>query len=139
MAKNDFPPLLRLSYVLQQLSDEVLQKEVGIGLSQARLMSVLSASSSKSQREVASLLGQTESNVSRQLKGMQKDGLVSIRRSKKDSRQKEVVITVKGQKKYFKAEGLLKKEQARLLGMLSASELGVFENAAHILSVRHSR
>lgn len=137
MAKNNFPPLLHLTYILQQVSDEVLQKETAIGLSQARLMSVL-GSSPKSQREIASLLGQTESNVSRQLRGMQKEGLVGIRRNKKDSRQREVVITAKGQKKYQAAEKVLKKEQTGLLKMLSSSELNAFENAAQFLTAQHN-
>jgi len=138
MAKNNFPPLLHLTYILQQVSDEVLQEEVNVGLSQARLMSVL-GSSPKSQRQIASLLGQTESNVSRLLKTMQKEGLVSIRRNKKDSRQREVVITQRGQKKYQAAEKILKKEQTSLLKMLTSSEINVFENAAQVLTAQINR
>lgn len=138
MAKNIFPPLLHLTYILQQVSDEVLQKEIGTGLSQTRLMSVLSTTSPKSQREIASKLGQTESNVSRQLKGMQKDGLVSVRRNKKDSRQREVLLSAKGQKKYAEAEKILKKEQTSLLKMLNKSEVSVFENTAQLLTAQHN-
>ncbi len=136
MAKNNFPPLLHLTYILQQISDEALQKEVNIGLSQTRLMSVMSTSKSVSQREIAVRLGQTESNVSRQLKAMHTSGLVSIKKNKKDSRQREVVLTSKGDKVYSSAEKLLKKEQTKLLHMLSGSELNVFENAAQLLTAQ---
>lgn len=136
MAKNNFPPLLHLTYILQQISDEALQKEVNIGLSQTRLMSVMSTSKPVSQREIAVRLGQTESNVSRQLKAMHASGLVSIKKNKKDSRQREVVLTSKGDKVYSSAEKLLKKEQTKLLHMLSGSELNVFENAAQLLTAQ---
>lgn len=136
MAKNNFPPLLHLTYILQQISDETLQKEVNIGLSQTRLMSVMSSTKPVSQREVAVRLGQTESNVSRQLKAMHQDGLVGIKKNKKDSRRKEVTLTLKGAKVYASAEKILKKEQSKLLHMLSGSELNVFENAAQLLTAQ---
>lgn len=139
MSKNNFPPLLHLTYILQQISDEVLQKEAKVGLSQARLMSVMSTSKPVSQREIAVALGQTESNVSRQLKAMHSDGLVSIKRNKKDSRQREVVLTAHGSKIYLTAEKLLKKEQAKFLRMLNGSELNAFENAAQLLTVQKNQ
>jgi DNA-binding MarR family transcriptional regulator len=134
MAKSNFPPLLHLSYVLQQVSDEMLEKETGIGLSAARIMSVLDKSKASSQREVAVQLRQTEANVSRQLHNMKKKGLVSISRNKKDSRQRDVMLTSKGAGHYQKAEKLLKKEQSKVLRMLSAGEAKILEQAANKLS-----
>ena len=135
--KNSFPPLLHLSFVLQQASDELLLDQVGIGLSQVRIMSVLSPSTPYSQRSIAVNLGQTESNVSRQLKQMKKQGLVSVTRSKKDSRQREVMLTQKGKTTYKKAEKILKSEQSRLLRLLSSNEVKAFEQAARNLTVQH--
>ncbi|MGH7157033.1 MAG: MarR family winged helix-turn-helix transcriptional regulator [Candidatus Saccharimonadales bacterium] len=134
MAKSKFPPLLHLSYVLQHQSDELLEREAGVGLSAARIMSVLDKSSPTSQRDVAMELRQTEANVSRQLQAMKKQGLVSITRNKKDSRQRDVTLTTKGAKKYQDAEKLLKKQQKQLLNILKASEAAAFETAAQKLS-----
>lgn len=134
MAKSNFPPLLHLSYVLQQVSDEMLEKETGIGLSAARIMSVLDKSKASSQREVAVELRQTEANVSRQLHNMKTAGLVSISRNKKDSRQRDVTLTSKGERHYQQAEKLLKKEQSKVLRMLSAGEAKILEQAAQKLS-----
>lgn len=134
MAKSKFPPLLHLSYVLQHQSDELLEHQVGVGLSAARIMSVLDKSSPTSQRDVAMELRQTEANVSRQLQAMKKQGLVSITRNKKDSRQRDVTLTSKGAKKYQDAEKLLKKQQKQILGILKASEAVAFETAAQKLS-----
>ena len=132
--KNSFPPLLHLSYVLQQSADEILEQEAGVGLSAARIMSALSQSTPQSQRVVAAELRQTEANVSRQLHNMKKQGLVSITKNKKDSRQRDVVLTAKGAKKYQDAEKLLKKQQSRFLKILNTGEADILETAAQKLS-----
>lgn len=132
--KSNFPPLLHLSYVLQQTADEMLEQETGVGLSAARIMSVLDKSKPVSQRNIAVQLRQTESNVSRQLHNMKKTGLVGISRNKKDSRQRDVTLTAKGAGQYQKAEKLLKRQQARFLKILNSSESKAFEQAAQKLS-----
>jgi DNA-binding MarR family transcriptional regulator len=132
--KSHFPPLLHLSYMLQQASDELLLDKVGVGLSQARIMSVLHSSNAQSQRSVAVELAQTEANVSRQLRQMKKQGLVKVTKTKKDARQRDVVLTTKGKNAYGKAEKLLKKQQGGFLRLLSSSEVKAFERAAHNLS-----
>ena len=132
--KNGFPPLLHLSYVLQQSADEILEQEAGLGLSATRIMSTLNKSVPQSQRVIASQLRQTEANVSRQLHSMKKHGLVSITKNKKDSRQRDVTLTAKGAKKYQEAEKLLKKQQAKFLKILNAGEANSLELAAQQLS-----
>lgn len=126
-----------MSYILQQLSDELLLDSVGVGLSQARIMSVLHQSVPKSQRAIAVYLSQTEANVSRQLRTMKRQELVSISKNKKDSRQRDVLLTSTGARKYAHAEKLLKTQQAQYLKLLSSSELKAFERAAHNLSSQH--
>lgn len=132
--KSSFPPLLHLSYILQQSSDEILLDKAGVGLSQARILSTLHSSSARSQRSVAVELGQTEANVSRQLRQMKKQGLVKVTKTKKDARQRDVILTSKGKNAYKKAEQLLKKQQGNLLRLLSSSEVRAFERAAQNLS-----
>ena len=132
--KSTFPALLHLSYVLQQSAEEILEGEAGVGLSAARIMSCLSTSTPMSQRDVAMMLKQTEANVSRQLHGMKKDGLVSITRNKRDSRQRDVTLTAKGLKHYQQAEKLLKKQQKMFLKILNAGESAALEVAVQKLS-----
>lgn len=132
--KSKFPPLLHLSYVLQQVAEEDLERETGIGLSAARIMSVLSQKAPLSQRHVAVTLHQTEANVSRQLKAMKGQGLVSISRNKKDSRQRDVMLTAKGAKKCAEAQKVLGKQQRKFLKILNAGEADALETAAHKLS-----
>jgi DNA-binding MarR family transcriptional regulator len=132
--KTKFPPLLHLSYILQQVAEEELLKETGIGLSAARIMSVLSNTAPLSQRDVAVTLHQTEANVSRQLKTMKSQGLVSINRNKKDSRQRDVVLTAKGAKHYQSAQKVLSKQQRQFLKILNAGESAALEIAAQKLA-----
>jgi len=116
--KTKFPPLLSLTYVLQQSSDELLGREAGISLSHARIMSGLSPVVPRSQRILSTELRQTEANISRQLQVMKKHGLVSIVRNKKDARQRDVKLTAKGERKYQAAEKILKKELNNLIKLL---------------------
>jgi DNA-binding MarR family transcriptional regulator len=132
--KSSFPPLLHLSYVLQQSAEEILLAETGVGLSATRIMSVLNKSSAISQRAVAMELRQTEANVSRQLQIMKKQGLVHVTRNKKDSRQRDVTISAKGAKKYQDAQKILKKQQRQFLRILNTSESSAFETAAQKLA-----
>jgi DNA-binding MarR family transcriptional regulator len=132
--KSGFPPLLHLAFNLQHLADEHLEREAGVGLSAARIMSTLSQSAPSSQRVIATELKQTEANVSRQLRNMKKQGLVNITRNKKDSRQRDVTLSAKGARHYQQAEKLLKKQQSQVLKMLSAGETAAIELAAQKLS-----
>lgn len=125
MAKSSFPPLLHFAYILQQLSDELLLREAGVSLSHARIMSTL-GTFPISQRAIAVGLQQTEANVSRQLQGMKKQGLVSITKNKKDGRQRDVKLTAKGESKYKTAESLLKKQQKNFQKLLDSYENKAF-------------
>lgn len=127
--QNAFPPLLHMTYVLQHLSDEALSGEVGVGLSQVRILSTLHPDVPRSQRRVASQLKQTEANISRQLRAMQQQGLVSIKRNKKDGRQRDVTLTPKGSKKYHQAQKLLASQQNRFLRLFSKEESQALDRA----------
>ena len=129
--KSKFPPLLHFTYNLQHLADELLVGEVGIGLGQARILSGLSSSASRSQRHLAAELNQTESNVSRQLKVMKKHGLVNVSRNKKDGRQRDVTLTAKGARLSDRAQKVLKGQQRSFLRMLNRSEVDLLESAAN--------
>lgn len=122
MAKTTFPPLLHLSFVLQQSAEERLTKEAGVGLSATRIMSVLKNNSPVSQRLIALELRQTEANISRQLQSMKRQGLVSIVRNKKDSRQRDVSLTAKGARHYQAASKVLNKQQRQMVKLLNETE-----------------
>lgn len=131
--KSSFSPLLHLTYILQQLSDDHLLTKTGVGLSQTRIMSVLNTTIPRSQRAIAHLLRQTEANVSRQLKLMHKHGLVSVVKNKNDARLRDVKLTAKGKHKYQTAVKVLSVQQNKLLKLLDKNELKAFKRAAYNL------
>lgn len=68
-------PAGNLSYLIQHLADvigkqseQVLQEQLGIGLSQYRILMVLEWNPRVQQKSIASSLGQTEAAISRQIK-----------------------------------------------------------------------
>ena len=123
-------PLLYLVWKLQQSADELLTDKSGVGLSQTRIMAALDKSVARSQRHVAVELGQTEANVSRQLRIMKKHGLVNISKNKKDRRQRDVSLTPKGYRVYAKAEQILKHHEKGLLSSMSRSDARDFQDNA---------
>src|SRR5258707_387162 len=120
-------PLLSLVWKLQQSADELLLSKNGVGLSQTRIMAVLAKSGPRSQAYAAVELGQTEANVSKQLKVMKKQGLVNITKNKKDHRQRDVSLTPKGYRSYTKAEQILKHHEKGLLSTMSRSDSRDFQ------------
>jgi len=127
MSKKGSPTSLhQLMFVLQHMSNELLLDHVGVGLSSALIMSVLSHSRPQTQRSIAAGLRQTEANVSRQLQVMRRQGLVNIKQNRQDRRQKEVTLTPKGVRVHDKAMRLLDKQQKEILKLIASTEAKVF-------------
>ncbi len=126
------PPLHHLVSLLQQRADEILHRQIGIGLGQVRILAVLHSTTAHSQRAIAKKLRQTEANVSRQVRHMRGRGLVSIRRNNKDARQRDVTLTVHGERELQAAQQLLHDHQKELLQTLGAKGRS-FKSAAESL------
>ncbi len=90
--------LLHIASLLGKQSDQVLQEQLGIGVSQYRILQTLQTEPRTTQREIASSLGQTEASISRQVKLMLEEGLLHSLRSPKDHREHLTVVTHKGER-----------------------------------------
>jgi DNA-binding MarR family transcriptional regulator len=86
-AQSSPTALHRLTFVLQHQYDDHLLSRVGVGFAQTRIMEALHDTVPRSQKFVADRLGQTEANISRQLRLMKRHRLVNIAKNKKDARQ----------------------------------------------------
>ena len=117
-SKSRINPLLHSMFHLQQQVDHLLLGQTGIGLSAYRILSVINDRVPYSQRKIAGELGQTEANISRQIRAMADDNLVKIAPDKKDKRQRNITRTVKGENKYRAAEALLIKDESSILKTL---------------------
>jgi len=83
--------LTHLAAVMSKQSEQVLREQLGIGLSQYRVLMVLEWNPRIGQSAIASSLGQTEASVSRQIKLLKGKGLLT---TKPDSLNKRRNITV---------------------------------------------
>jgi DNA-binding MarR family transcriptional regulator len=89
-------PANNLSYLIQHLaavigrqSDQVLQEQLGIGLSQYKILMVLEWNPRVQQRAIADSLGQTEASVSRQIKLLKAKNLL-VTKQDPDNRRKHI-------------------------------------------------
>jgi DNA-binding MarR family transcriptional regulator len=79
-----------LAAVVSKQSDQVLQEQLGIGLSQFKILMVLEWNPRVQQKAIADSLGQTEASISRQIKLLTQKGLLS---SKPDPQNRRKHIT----------------------------------------------
>ena len=121
--------LHHLTFLLQHRYDDHLLSRVGVGFAQTRIMEVLQETVPRSQRYVADRLGQTEANISRQLRQMKDHSLVSIVKNKADGRARDITLTKEGAKKLHEAQKVLKDEHGDLFEHLSEREARAFDKA----------
>lgn len=103
--------------MLERQLDQTLQEQLGIGMSQYRILALLSEGAEQGQRMVAQNLGQTEAAVSRQVGLLGKKGYIQGRINEKNRRQHLIAITPKGLKLLEAA----RQSMARNLGPLDVS------------------
>lgn len=128
LGESKLTPLLSLSWKIQQSAEELLLAKCGVGLSHFRILAALDKSAARSQAHVAQMLGQTEANISRQLRVMKKAGLVTIAKNKQDQRRRDVSMTPKGFRAFTKADQVLSHHEKGLLSTMSRSESRDFQD-----------
>jgi MarR family transcriptional regulator, transcriptional regulator for hemolysin len=121
--QDDVGPLLhQVASEIDQASNRILEEKVGIGLSQFRILLVLQAKDGVRQNQISLELGQTEASISRQIKMLDKRGLVRVLRSSTNRREKRVFITDKGNSISDKSREILNKYHAPLFAGLSEKD-----------------
>jgi DNA-binding MarR family transcriptional regulator len=98
-------PAQAITYYIQHLavltgrqSDQILQEQLGIGMSQYRILEVLQTNPSVQQKQIASLLGQTEASISRQVKIMQDKSMISAQANPQNRREHLTTLLPKGER-----------------------------------------
>ncbi|MBC7707757.1 winged helix-turn-helix transcriptional regulator [Polaromonas sp.] len=107
-------PVNNLGYLLQHVAavvakqaDVLLQDELGIGLSQFKILMVLQKNDQVQQRFIADSLGQTEASISRQIQLLIDKDLITAKRNPKNLRKHITTPTLAGQKLTEKAMATL--------------------------------
>ena len=88
--------LNHVASVMSKQADQVLQEELGLGLSQFKILMVLQKNDRVQQRFIADSLGQTEASISRQIQLLKDKGLLTSKRDPKNLRQHITVPTADG-------------------------------------------
>lgn len=129
----DLRLLHHLSAVLSRHADQALQEQLGIGLSQYRIMLAVQANPRIQQRDIASSLAQTEASVSRQVKLLINQGLVESAVDPRDRRARITVLSPRGQRFAESAKAIFDKAHQPALDGLTAKQQKAFFEALHIM------
>jgi DNA-binding MarR family transcriptional regulator len=111
--------LQHLSATLARQSDQVLQERLGIGFSQFKILMVLQRNPYIQQRQIADALGQTEASISRQIKLLHDQSLLTSRPAEQNRRQHITVLTTKGERLITEALSVLNNYHAPMFAKLS--------------------
>lgn len=110
--------LHHLSAAMSKQSDQLLMERLGVGFSQFRIMRIVEATPTATQRYIASQLGQTEASISRQVKIMQTKGLISMRVNPSNRREHQTILTPKGLRLFDEMKRLINEYTADVCGAL---------------------
>ncbi len=128
--------LQHLSFVLNRQSDQVLQEQLGIGFSQFKIMMVLQWDPSVQQKYIADKLGQTEASISRQIKLLHEDGMLTSQVRPENRREHITRLTPKGERVIDKAMEILNNYHAPVFSQLSSKQQ---EQLLEALKVMHQQ
>jgi DNA-binding MarR family transcriptional regulator len=114
--------MMHLAKVFATQNDQALQDRLGIGFSSFKILMMLQHSLSMQQRQIAELLGQTEASISRQIKGLVDDGLLSSKVSAQNRREHLTSLTPKGERVVEEALQTLNETHAEMFAALSEQQ-----------------
>lgn len=132
IASNLANRLHHLVALLSRESDQILQEQFGIGLSQYKILTVIQVHSEVQQKVIAQRLGQTEASISRQITLLQQQNMILSFKNPDDQRQHLAGLTMKGARVVAAADkaltdyhetfffNLSKKQQQALLKVFQA-------------------
>jgi len=112
----------KLAFLLEKRADESLKTQLGIGFAQYKVLEAINQNMLARQNMIASMLDQTEASISRQIKILQKKGLITVADVMGNKRARELSLTHIGEEIIRNAEDVLDVSQAQVMGSLSYQE-----------------
>lgn len=128
--------LHHLSFVLDRQSDLLLQEKFGVGFSQFKIMMALLWHEGVQQSEIANFLGQTEASVSRQIKLLIDQGLVTSRIEPTNRRIRITCLSTQGGQLAREAMAALESFHAPMFEKLSEHQQASLQD---ILEIMHDQ
>jgi DNA-binding MarR family transcriptional regulator len=117
----------RLAFLLEKRADESLKEQLGIGVAQFKVLEAIGRNMLAKQNNIAELLDQTEASISRQVKILERKGLIIIGTVMDNKRARELSLTERGEEMLGHSEEILDLTQAQVMGSLSYQEQRHFQ------------
>jgi DNA-binding MarR family transcriptional regulator len=115
--------LTHLADVIGKQSDQVLQEQLGIGLSQFKILMVLEWNPRVQQKAIADSLGQTEASVSRQIKLLTEKSLLVSKPDPQNRRKHITAPTPLGMQLTEAANGIMRRNFGQDFANLGEDQL----------------
>ena len=112
----------RLAFLLEKKADEALRDRLSIGFAQYKVLEAISHNALAKQNLIAELLDQTEASVSRQIKLLQKQGLINVSQVMGNKRARELSLTMQGEETVSQAKRLLDVATSHVVGSMNPQE-----------------
>jgi MarR family transcriptional regulator for hemolysin len=122
LAHQTSSELHHLVALMSRESDQMLQEQLGIGLSQYKILKSILEQPHIRQKTIAQTLGQTEASISRQIKLLQKKGMLTANRNPNNLREHLVDLTSRGQRIIEAAEQVLRYYHGKFFAPLNEKE-----------------
>lgn len=114
--------LHNLNALLSRESDALLQEQLGIGLSQYKILMVVQKHPDVQQKVIAEQLRQTEASVSRQIKILQQRGMIMSLKNPNNQREHLAGLTIKGARFITMADKILTSYHQTFFSRLSEAQ-----------------
>lgn len=108
--------------LMSRESDQMLQEQLGIGLSQYKILTTLHEHPHIQQRMIAQTLGQTEASISRQIKLLTERGMLRATPNPTNQREHLADLTSRGIRMIEAAEQVLSNYHKRFFAGLSTKQ-----------------
>ncbi len=112
----------KLAVLLEKRADESLREQLDIGFAQYKVLEAINQNMLARQNMVAEMLDQTEASISRQIKILQKKGMIIVAEVMGNKRARELSLTRVGEEIVRNCEEILDVTQAQIMGGLSYQE-----------------
>jgi DNA-binding MarR family transcriptional regulator len=122
-ANNLLYLIQHLAAILGKQSEQILQEQLGIGLSQFKILMVLEWNPRVPQRHIAESLGQTEASISRQIKVLKAKGMLVSKPDPENRRKHITAPTPLGMQVTDAATNIIRRSFGQELGGMGEDQL----------------
>ena len=131
MTQRLYWQIQKLSFIMEKKIDDSLKEQLDIGFAQYKVLEAINQNSLARQNMVAEMLDQTEASISRQIKILEKKGLIFVAKVMGNKRARELSLSRVGEDLVKQAESLIENVQEKTMNGLSYQDqrylLEVFE------------